>query len=69
MYAHRPLLGKTGAYTLEIEAIDEGGKGPFNTKTVANINVINVNENKPVFIIPSTPNSTIEVTEVLFHIP
>jgi hypothetical protein len=47
-----------------VEGRDEDGKGPYADTTTIDIEIRDVNQNKPVFIMPSLPNATIEVPEV-----
>lgn len=65
LYPHKSLLGQTRDFHLLIEARDGAGNGQLSDKAVINIQVLNVNEHEPVFIMPALENATVEVTEVI----
>jgi hypothetical protein len=48
---------------LIVEARDGGGNGRLFDRAVINVQVLNVNEHRPEFIIPLLPNATVEITE------
>lgn len=54
------LNGKQGVYLIEVDVSD----GIFHDQASVNITVLDVNQNQPVFIHPSTNNSTISIPEV-----
>ncbi|KAF5278616.1 hypothetical protein FQA39_LY00658 [Lamprigera yunnana] len=62
LYVHKSLVGKTGNFTLQIEATDSGEEKLTNTCTVY-IDVINVNDYKPTFINPSSASSILEIND------
>lgn len=51
-------------HQLIIEARDGDGIGSLSDRATINIEVLNVNEHRPTFIMPALPNATVEVTEV-----
>ncbi|CAH0559618.1 unnamed protein product [Brassicogethes aeneus] len=63
LYPHKSLLGQTKKFKLVVEARDGGGNGHNTDKAIVYVQVINVNDHKPTFIMPALPNATIEVTE------
>ncbi|KAJ8974157.1 hypothetical protein NQ317_003207 [Molorchus minor] len=63
LYPHKSLLGQTRDFRLVVEARDGGGNGRLSDKATINVHVLNVNEHKPEFIMPSLSNATIEVLE------
>lgn len=64
LYAHKSLLGLTKTFHLIVEARDGAGNGELHDKATLKVHVINVNDHKPVFVMPYLPNSTVEVLEV-----
>ena len=64
LYPAESLEGKPRDFHLVVEGRDEGGNGPHADTTTIDIEIRDVNQNKPVFIMPSLPNATIEVPEV-----
>lgn len=52
-------------YQLIIEARDGDGIGSLSDRATINVEVLNVNEHKPTFIMPALTNATVEVTEVI----
>ncbi|CAH1126852.1 unnamed protein product [Ceutorhynchus assimilis] len=63
IYAHKSLLGQTRTFHLKIEARDGAGDGDLYDRADLKIHVINVNDHKPVFVMPYLPNSTVDVLE------
>ncbi|XP_021925581.1 cadherin-87A isoform X2 [Zootermopsis nevadensis] len=63
LYPAESLEGKAREFHLVVEGRDEEGNGPHADKTIIDIEIRDVNQNKPVFIMPSLPNATIEVPE------
>ncbi|XP_049820113.1 cadherin-87A isoform X2 [Aethina tumida] len=63
LYPHKSLLGQTRNFKLVVEARDGGGNGQNTDRATVNVQVLNVNEYEPLFIMPALPNATIEVTE------
>ncbi|KAJ4434750.1 hypothetical protein ANN_23319, partial [Periplaneta americana] len=63
LYPAESLEGKPREFNLVVEGRDEEGNGPHADTAAINIEIRDVNQNKPVFIIPSLPNATIEVPE------
>lgn len=51
-------------FHLTVEARDGEGHGHLFDHTTVNIQVLNVNEHKPMFVMPALPNATVEITEV-----
>lgn len=68
LYPHKSLLGQKRNFHLIIEARDGGGNGQLFDRAVINVQVLNVNEHRPDFIIPFLPNATVEITEVVAKI-
>lgn len=64
LYPHKTLEGRKHTYQLIIEARDGDGIGSLSDRATINVEVLNVNEHKPTFIMPALPNATVEVTEV-----
>lgn len=54
------LNGKKGVHWIEVDVFD----GVFRDHANVNITVLDVNQNQPVFIHPSTNNSTLFISEV-----
>ncbi|GFG39325.1 hypothetical protein Cfor_05830, partial [Coptotermes formosanus] len=63
LYPAESLEGKPREFLLVVEGRDEEGNGPHADTTTIDIEIRDVNQNKPVFIMPSLPNATIEVPE------
>ncbi|PNF35261.1 hypothetical protein B7P43_G04794, partial [Cryptotermes secundus] len=63
LYPAESLEGKSREFHLVVEGRDEEGNGPHADTTTIDIEIRDVNQNKPVFIMPSLPNATIEVPE------
>lgn len=62
LYSAMPLNGKKGVYLIEVDVFD----GVFRDQANVNITVLDDNQNQPVFIHPSTNNSTLSIPEVGF---
>jgi hypothetical protein len=69
LYPAESLEGKPREFHLVVEGRDEEGNGPHADTTTIDIEIHDVNQNKPVFIMPSLPNATIEVPEVCHYLP
>ena len=65
LYPHKSLLGQNRDFRLQIEARDGGGNGQLFDRAVINVQVLNVNEHRPEFIMPFLQNATVEITEVV----
>ncbi|XP_066259350.1 cadherin-87A isoform X1 [Euwallacea similis] len=63
LYAHKSLLGQTKTFHLTVEARDGAGNGDLSDTTSVTVHVININDHKPVFVMPFLPNSTVDVLE------
>lgn len=63
LYAHKSLIDGPRNYQLIIEARDGEGGGALTDRASVNIEVQNVNEFRPSFIMPALANATVEVTE------
>ncbi|XP_060523658.1 cadherin-87A isoform X2 [Cylas formicarius] len=63
LYPHKSLIGRTGKFHLVVEARDGAGNGELFDRATLKVNVLNVNDHRPVFIIPYNPNSTVDVLE------
>lgn len=66
LYPHKPLVGQSRDYNLIVEARDGAGNGQLYDRAAVNVNILNVNDHKPEFIMPSVENATMEVMEVSF---
>lgn len=64
LYPHKSLVGQKRQFHLVVEARDEAGNGNNYDKAVIHVQVLNVNDNKPKFIMPAVDNATVEITEV-----
>ncbi|KAB0801704.1 hypothetical protein PPYR_03890 [Photinus pyralis] len=62
LYVHKSLAGRTGTFSLLVEARD-GGNQPLTDTCIVNIKVVNVNDHKPNFIHPMSTRSVIEITD------
>lgn len=67
LYPGVSLLGRTGKYTIKIEARDGLGNGPNSDTTDAVIDVLEINQHRPLFIMPALSNATVEIQEVSFN--
>ncbi|XP_022160935.1 cadherin-87A isoform X1 [Myzus persicae] len=59
LYSAMPLNGKKGVYLIKVDVFD----GVFRDQANVNITVLDVNQNQPTFIQPSTNNSTLSIPE------
>lgn len=64
LYPHKPLVGQKREYHLVIEARDGAGNGQLYDRATVNVNILNINDHKPEFIMPAVVNATIDVMEV-----
>jgi len=60
LYSAMPLNGKKGVYLIKVDVFD----GVFRDQANINITVLDVNQNQPIFVHPSTNNSTLSIPEV-----
>lgn len=65
LYPAAKLLGRKGNYKLKVEARDGDGFGPHTDVTEITIDVIEVNQHRPIFIMPALSNATVEIQENL----
>lgn len=65
LYPATSLMGHKGQYTLKVEARDGVGFGPHSDITEIIVDVIEVNQHRPVFIMPALSNATVEIQENL----
>lgn len=56
------LNGKKGVYVITVDVFD----GVFRDQAKVNITVLDVNQNQPVFVHPSSNNSVLSISEVTF---
>ncbi|XP_046393425.1 cadherin-87A-like [Ischnura elegans] len=63
VYPARSLLGQGGQYHLTVQGRDKNGTGEYADTVNVNITVLDVNQNKPIFIMPESGNATVEVPE------
>lgn len=68
LYPGISLVGRAGTYTIKIEARDGLGSGPHSDTADVIINVLEINQHRPVFIMPALSNATVEIVEVTFLI-
>lgn len=68
LYPHKSLIGQSRMFHLVIEARDGAGSGHLSDKAEVFVQVLNVNEYKPTFIMPALSNATVELTEVSFFV-
>lgn len=54
------LNGKKGVYLIKVDVFD----GIYRDQATVNITVLDINQNQPVFVNPSTNNSTLSISEV-----
>jgi hypothetical protein len=64
IFPAQSLLGQGGEYHLTVEGRDQNGTGEYADTVNVDITVLDVNQNKPVFIMPVSGNATVEVPEV-----
>lgn len=65
LYPATTLMGRKGQYTLKVEARDGVGFGPHTDTAEVVIDVIEVNQHRPMFIMPALSNATVEIQENL----
>lgn len=65
LYPAKSLMGLKGQHSLKVEARDGLGIGPNSDETEIIIDVIEVNQHRPSFIIPALSNATVEIQENL----
>lgn len=65
LYPATSLMGRKGQYKLKVEARDGVGFGPHTDLAEIIIDVIEVNQHRPVFIMPALSNATVEIQESL----
>lgn len=65
LYPKRSLLGLLKQFKLTVEVND----GKFTDKAVIEVNVLDVNQNKPFFKEPSSANASVLILEVLYFPP
>ncbi|XP_037922792.1 cadherin-87A [Hermetia illucens] len=61
LYPGKSLLGKKGKYILEVEARDGVGAGPHKEQATVIIDVLGINQYRPVFLMPALSNATVEL--------
>lgn len=65
LYPATSLMGMKGQYKLKVEARDGVGFGPNTDHAEIILDVIEVNQHRPVFIMPALSNATVEIQESL----
>lgn len=65
LYPATSLMGHKGQYTLKVEARDGVGFGAHSDVAEIIVDVIEVNQHRPVFIMPALSNATVEIQENL----
>jgi len=65
LYPATSLMGRKGQYKLKVEARDGVGFGPHTDIAEIIIDVIEVNQHRPMFIMPALSNATVEIQESL----
>lgn len=63
LFPHASLVGKARNYHLVVEARDGEGNGQYTDHSAIDIEVLDVNQDKPEFIMPALANATVEVPE------
>ncbi|XP_025829338.1 cadherin-87A [Agrilus planipennis] len=63
LYPHKSLVDQPHNHQLIVEARDGEGNGELSDRAIINIQVVNVNEHKPRFVMPTIPNATVEIIE------
>lgn len=63
LYPATSLMGRKGQHTLKVEARDGIGFGPHTDYAEIIVDVIEVNQHRPVFIMPALSNATVEIQE------
>ncbi|XP_063226687.1 cadherin-87A isoform X2 [Bacillus rossius redtenbacheri] len=63
LYPAKSLVGEPREFLLVVQGRDGDGNGQFTDQATVNVAVLNVNQHKPVFIMPSNLNATVEVPE------
>lgn len=64
LYPASSLMGRKGQYSLQVEARDGVGFGPHTDTAEITIDVIEVNQHRPIFIMPALSNATVEIQEI-----
>ncbi|VVC44201.1 Hypothetical protein CINCED_3A007173 [Cinara cedri] len=59
LYSAMSLNGKKGVYLIKVDVFD----GIYHDQAIVNITVLDINQNQPVFVNPSTNNSTLSISE------
>lgn len=65
LYPATSLMGRKGQHKLRVEARDGVGSGPHTDYAEIIIDVIEVNQHRPIFIMPALSNATVEIQESL----
>lgn len=65
LYPAMSLMGRKGQHSLTVEARDGVGFGPHTDTAEIIIDVIEVNQHRPMFIMPALSNATVEIQETL----
>ncbi|XP_070490349.1 cadherin-87A isoform X2 [Chironomus tepperi] len=65
LYPATSLMGRKGQYKIKVEARDGVGFGPHTDIAEIIIDVIEVNQHRPMFIMPALSNATVEIQESL----
>nr|CAD7573732.1 unnamed protein product [Timema californicum] len=63
LYPAKSLVGQPREFHLVVQARDGDGNGQFYDQAAVDLDVLDVNLNKPIFIMPAHPNATVEVPE------
>ena len=63
LYPKKSLHGQPRHFHLVVEGRDAGD---LTDRATVDIDILNVNQNKPTFIMPASLNATVEVPEVLW---
>lgn len=67
LYPHKSLMGQTRDFHLVVEAKDSSDHMQLYDRSTINVHVLNINEQRPEFIMPALPNATVEVLEVMIN--
>lgn len=63
IYPRKSLIGQRGQFSIEIEARDDLGQGPNADHAEIIIEIHQINQNRPIFIVPEVNNFTMEISK------
>lgn len=68
LYPHKSLIGNSQMFHMIVEARDGEEAGSLSDRAEIFVQVLNINEHVPTFIMPALSNATVELTEVRYFI-